>query len=255
MNTQHLTEKLQKLKLSAMVDALFEQIEVPLNVTLSFEERLGLLLDRELIARENRRIQHLLRSAKLRQAAYIEDIIYDNDRQLNKSHLLSLAQLDFIRSKQNILITGPTGVGKSYLACAFGHQACRNNISVRYLRMPHFIDELTIARADGSLSKLLLQLSKIDLLILDDFGLTPLTPSVRNDVFNLIEDRHQLKSTIITSQLPVKDWHSYIADPTVADALMDRLLEHAHRIDVKGESLRRKKSTMHAKKPKNDVDN
>jgi DNA replication protein DnaC len=241
MNTQYLTEKLQKLKLSAMVDALQEQIDTPLNVILSFEERLGLLLDRELIARENRRIQHLLRSAKLRQSAYIEDIIYSNDRELNKSNLLSLANLDFIKHKQNILITGPTGVGKSYLACAFGHQACRNNFSVRYLRMPQFIDELTVARADGSLSRLLLQLSKIDLLILDDFGLTPLTASVRNDVFNLIEDRHQLKSTIITSQLPVKDWHSYIAEPTVADALMDRLLEHTHRIDVKGESMRRKK--------------
>lgn len=241
MQSEQLIHQLQQLKLAGMVQALQEQQGKPMNTELTFEERLGLLVNRELTSRDNRKVQNLLRQAKLRQQACVEDVQYEAARQLNKSQFLSLARADFIRHKQNLLITGPTGCGKSYLACAVGHQACRQGLSVRYLRMPRFLEELTLAHADGSYSTVLLQLLKTDLLILDDFGLTPLSTLQRHDVFNLIEDRHQVKSTLITSQLPIKHWHEYIGEPTLADAILDRLLEQAHRLELKGGSLRKPK--------------
>lgn len=149
---------------------------------------------------------------------------------------------DFIRQHHNLIITGPTGCGKSYLACMIGHQACRQGLSVKYIRLPRFLEELAIAHADGSYGKLLIQILKVDLLIFDDFALElALNPEQRRDLFNIIEDRHQLKSTLITSQLPVKHWHDYIGEPTTADAILDRLLEKAHRIEMKGESMRKNK--------------
>lgn len=241
MQSEQLIHQLQQLKLAGMVQALQEQQGKPMNTELTFEERLGLLVNRELTSRDNRKVQNLLRQAKLRQQACVEDVQYEAARQLNKSQFLSLARADFIRHKQNLLITGPTGCGKSYLACVVGHQACRQGLSVRYLRMPRFLEELTLAHADGSYSTVLLQLLKTDLLILDDFGLTPLSTLQRHDVFNLIEDRHQVKSTLITSQLPIKHWHEYIGEPTLADAILDRLLEQAHRLELKGGSLRKPK--------------
>lgn len=252
MQTQQLIEQLQQLKLHAMAFALQEQQQKPAHAQLTFEERLGLLIDRERLSRDNRRIQNLLRTAKLRQSACIEEVSYPASRHLNKSQFLSLARLDFISQKQNVFITGPTGCGKSYLACALGHQACRYGFRVRYLRLPRFLEELTIAHADGSYGKLLEQLLKTDLLILDDFGLTPLSTAQRHDLFNLIEDRHQLKSTLITSQLPIKHWHDYLGEPTLADAILDRLLEQSHRLELKGGSLRKTETDKEKKLNKED---
>jgi len=208
MTQENILNQLCQLKLTGMANAFSEQTEHPPIQDLSFNERLALLVDREALYRANRRIANLLRKAKLRQQATIEEIDYHHHRNLNKSQFSALTTCDFIRQHHNLLITGPTGCGKSWLACAIGQQACRQGLSVRYILLPRFLEELTIAHADGSYSNLLSQLLKVDLLILDDFGLAPgLIPEQRRDLFNLIEDRHQLKSTLITSQLPVKHWH------------------------------------------------
>jgi DNA replication protein DnaC len=243
MSQENTLQQLRQLKLTGMVQAFTEQIEQPLTQDLSFEERLALLVDREVLARGNRRIQNLLRYAKLRQIACIENLDYKHSRNLKKSQLVSLITCDFIRQHHNLIITGPTGCGKSYLACVIGHQACRQGLSVKYIRLPRFLEELSIAHADGSYGKLLTQILKVDLLIFDDFALEPaLNPEQRRDLFNIIEDRHELKSTLITSQIPVKHWHEYIGEPTTADAILDRLLEKTHRIEMDGESMRKNKT-------------
>jgi DNA replication protein DnaC len=243
MTQENILSQLRQLKLAGMVQGFCEQLEQPPTQDLSFNERLSLLVDREYLHRSNRRLSNLLRRAKLRQQACMEDIDYQHPRQLNKSQFMTFSSGDFVRKHHNLFITGPTGCGKSYLACAIGNQACRQGFSVHYLRIPRFLEEFTIAHADGSYGKLLAQLLKVDLLILDDFGLEPaFSPQQRRDFFNLIEDRHQLKSTLITSQLPIKHWHDYIGEPTIADAILDRLLENAHRIELKGGSMRKNKS-------------
>lgn len=236
--------QLKGLKLSGMTQAFSEQLEQPPLQDLSFEERLALIVDREVLHRSNRRVTNLLRYAKLKQQAMAEDIDYRHQRNLDKSKFITLLSCDFIYKHHNLLITGPTGCGKSYIACAIGNQACRLGLSTRYLSLPRFLEEFIIAHADGSYSRLLTQILKTDLLLLDDFGLAPnLTPEQRRDLFNIIDDRHQTKSTIITSQLPIKNWHDYIGEPTIADAILDRLLENSHRIELKGPSLRKEKNT------------
>lgn len=231
------------LKLSGMTQAFSEQLEQPPLQDLAFAERFALIVDREVLYRSNRRVANLLRNAKFKQPAMAEDINYQHQRNLDKSQFATLLSGGFIYKHHNLLITGPTGCGKSYLACAIGHQACRLGLSARYISMPRFLEELLIAHADGSYGKFLSQILKIDLLLLDDFGLAPnLTPEQRRDFFNLVDDRHQTKSTIITSQLPIKHWHDYIGEPTLADAILDRLLENSHRLELKGGSLRKEKS-------------
>lgn len=234
---------LVKLKLIGMATAFTQQLEQPDTHELSFEERLALLVDRESTFRDDRRLQRLLSLAKLRQqTACVEDIDYKHKRGIERSQLASLVNCDWIRSHQNLHITGPTGTGKSWIACALGHQACRQGLSVKYERVPRLLETLRIARGDGSYQKKLLQLSKVELLILDDFGLKPLTQNERHDLLEVVEDRHARRSTLITSQLPIARWHEYLNDdPTVADALLDRLLSGAHRMELKGESMRRVK--------------
>ncbi len=243
MSQENTLNQLRHLKLAGMAQAFTEQIEQPPIQNLSFDERLALLVDRETLARRNRRIKNLLRYAKLRQQACIENLDYNHPRDLNKSQFVSLAACDFIRQHHNLIITGPTGCGKSYLACVIGHQACRQGLTVKYLRLPRFLEEIAIAHADGSFGKLLVQILKVDLLVIDDFALSPvLSSDQRRDIFNINEDRHQLKSTLITSQLPVKHWHDYIGEPTIADAILDRLLEKTHRIELTGDSMRKNKT-------------
>jgi DNA replication protein DnaC len=233
-------EALLRLKLFGMALGYEQQLEQPATHDLSFDERLALLVEREETERETRRQIRLLRLARLRQpSACVEDIDYRHPRGLERSRMAALVRCDFIRSRQNLHITGPTGTGKSWLACALGNQACRQGLSVRYERVPRLLETLRLARGDGSLPKKLQALAKIELLILDDFGLKPLAQMERHDLLEVIEDRHGLRSTLVTSQLPVKVWHDYLGEPTVADAILDRLLNNAHRLELRGESLRK----------------
>lgn len=247
MLKQPTLETLRALKLSGMAEAYARQLEQPDTQALSFDERLALLVDREQTYRESRRQRRLLQLARLRQSACVEDIDYRHPRGLERSLVAALSTCDWIRARQNLHITGPTGTGKSWLACAFGQQACRQGLSVRYERTPRLLDQLRIARGDGSYQRKLALLARTDLLILDDFGLKPLAAHERHDLLELIEDRHGLRSTVLTSQLPVSAWHAFLNDPTVADALLDPLTSGAHRLELKGESLRRR--TAHLTKP------
>lgn len=237
-------EKLQTLKLTGMVKALSEQQQMPDIDSLGFEERLGLLVDREATERENRKLTTRLRKAKLRQSASLEDLDFRRSRGLDKALILSLAACAWIGKGINILISGPTGVGKSYLACALAHKACLEGRSALYLRLPRLFEELRLAKVDGRYGKLMLGYAKTDLLVLDDWGLTPMNDPQLRDLLELMEDRYGLKSTIITSQLPVTSWHKAIGDPTLADAILDRIVHNAHKIELKGESMRKKSPTI-----------
>lgn len=239
MLTHPTLEKLQTLRLPGMLKALEEQQRMPDIGSLDFEERLGLLIDREMTERENRRLATRLKKAKLRHSCCIEDINFKASRGLNKTLILSLAACAWIARGLNLLICGPTGIGKSYLACALGHKACLEGYSVLYLRLPRLFEELRLAKADGRYGKLMLGYAKTDLLILDDWGLTPMTDPQRRDLLEILEDRYGKRSTIVTSQLPVTAWHEAIGDPTLADAILDRLVHNAHKIELKGDSLRK----------------
>jgi DNA replication protein DnaC len=242
MQTENLLEKMTSLKLVGMADALREQTENANIGQLSFEERLSIILERESLRREDKRLSNLLRQAKLREKASFEDIVYEASRKLNRSNILSLANCGFINNHHNIAITGASGCGKTFMACAIGHKACRLGYKVRYIHLPRFIEDISISHADGSYTKIMTQLNKVDLLILDDFGLTPITSKQCHDLFNIIEERHQLKSTIITSQIPIDKWHQYLGEPTLADAILDRILQNINRIEMGGESMRKRKN-------------
>lgn len=235
-------DKLQQLRLNGMLAALREQRDLPEIATLGFEERLGLLVDRELTAREERRLHSRLRQAKLKHSACLEDLDRHTPRGLDQALITQLATGEWIREGLNCLILGPTGVGKTWIACALAQQACRQGFTTRYLRVPRLFEELRLAHADGGFPKLMRDFAKTDLLLLDDWGLMGLEAEARRDFLELVDDRHGQRATLITSQLPVEHWHDLIGDPTLADAILDRLVHNAYRITLKGESMRKRQA-------------
>jgi len=238
--TQPTVDQLSELRLHAITRAWKAQQQDPSMSDLGFDERLALLVEAEWTERQNKRLERLLREAKLRIAgACVEDIDYAKERKLDKAVVRQLATGRWIEAHHNVVITGATGVGKTYVACALGQQACRQGFRVLYRRAPRLFDELTLARADGSYPRLLTRFARIDVLILDDWGLVPVTEIERRDLLEIMEDRHGLRSTLWTSQIPVAQWHDHLGDPTIADAICDRLLHNAHRIVLQGPSRRK----------------
>lgn len=237
-------DKLKTLKFSGMSHALEEQMQCADIAQLSFEERLGLLVDREITERDNRRLTSRLRQARLKQQACMEDIDYQASRGLDKAMLMKLGDCQWAKKSINILITGPTGVGKSWIACALAHKACREGYSAWYQRLTRLLQELPLAKGDGSYAKILMRLAKTDVLVLDDWGLFKLNAEQRRDLLEILEDRYGSRATIITSQLPLDQWHDIIGDATLADAIMDRLVHNAYKINLTGESMRKKQAKL-----------
>jgi DNA replication protein DnaC len=246
MLTQQTLEKMNAMKLSGMSEAFQQQLASTECARLSFDERLGLLVDSEWTAREQRKVKRRLRSARMRYAASVEDIDFKHPRGLDRQQVLSLGNCGWIQSRHNLLITGPTGIGKSYLSCAFVERACRRGYSAAYLRLPRLLQQLAVARGDGSYDRLLGRLARLDLLAIDDWLLAPLRDGERRDIIEVIEDRSEQASTLVASQLPSKEWHAVIGDPNLADSICDRLLHNAHRLDLKGPSIRRTKAAPKA---------
>lgn len=239
MQYEPLITQLRTLKLTGMADALEQQLEQPTtHDDLHFTERLSLMIDRESTSRTNSRVARLLKAAKLKLQAHPEDVNYRHARDLHKNVFAGLLSCQWIVGHQNVLITGSTGCGKTYLGCVLATQACRQGYSVRYFRTSRLLEALSIAHGDGRFAKLIGQLARTDVLVLDDFGLEKMTLTQRNDVLELMEDRHGSRSTLVTSQLPVSQWHEAIGDPTLADAILDRLIHHSHRLPLKGKSMR-----------------
>ena len=249
MLTHPTEQRLIALGLAGMAKALEEQRRLPDVAALAFEERLALMVDREAIERQNKRLVSRLKFAGLRQNAVVEDLDMKAPRGLDKALFAKLAAGDWIDQHQNLIVIGPTGVGKSWIACALAHTACRNDRSVLYQRVPRLFDALALARGDGRYARLLKNLARADLLILDDWGLAPLTPEQARDLLEIIDDRHGRGSTIVTSQLPVDHWHEVISNPTIADAILDRLVHNAHRLKLGGDSIRRAEGLTGGKKP------
>lgn len=241
MLAQHTIDQLRALRLDGMLAALHDEATSSAAQALPFAERLSLLVQREIDWRDERRLQRLLKAAKLKvSSACVQDIDWRSSRGLDRGLITELAGCDWIRSARNVLLTGATGAGKTWLACALAHQAACCGFTVLYARAGRLLEELGVAHGDGSFSRRLAQLAKLDLLLIDDFALAPITSSERNDLLELLDDRVGTRSTIITSQLPVNSWHGWLGDPTVADAILDRIVHQSYRIALKGESLRKK---------------
>ena len=240
MLTHPLFDQLKTLRCQGMLEALQEQLLMADINRLSFDERFGLLLERECILRDSRRLTNRLRQARLKIVdACLEDVDYQSSRGLSKMVLNRLSQCQWVSRKENVLITGPTGIGKTYLGCAFANQACRQGFSARYVRLPKLLQTIVIAKGDGTYIKMMGLLAKTSLLILDDWGVAPMTDCNRRDLLELMDDRYNQSSTIITSQLPVSLWHESIGDATLGDAILDRLVHNAHRIELAGDSMRK----------------
>jgi DNA replication protein DnaC len=240
MLTEPTIEKLHALHLGAMAAAWTAQREDPRSQEIDFDARFGMIVDAEHLSRDNKRLARALREAKLRiPNACIEDIDYAPKRELDRALLRQLGTSAWIGSHANVIVTGATGTGKSYVACALAQQACRSGFRALYRRVPRLLEELALAHADGTYTRLLGRLAKVDVLVLDDWGLAPLREQERRDMLEIFDDRHGTRSAILTSQLPVEKWHDYVADPTIADALLDRVVHNAHRVKLKGPSRRK----------------
>jgi DNA replication protein DnaC len=239
MLTHPTYDRLIALGLTGMAKALEEQRRQPDIDALAFEERIAMMIDREAIDRENKRLTTRLKFARLRHSAIVEDVDMKTPRGLDKALFQKLAAGEWINRHQNLIVIGPTGVGKSWLACALGHKACRDDHSVSYQRVPRLFDALALARGDGRHARLLKIIARVELLILDDWGLTMLTQDQARDLLEIVDDRHNRGSTIVTSQLPVDHWHEAISNPTIADAILDRLVHNAHRLTLNGDSMRK----------------
>lgn len=240
MLAHHSLTQLKALHLDGMAKAFEEQLVQPGCAALSFEERIAMIIDREVSCRDTKRVDRLLKQAKLKTTgACLEDVDYRKGRGLERKTVAALGSGDWIRQHQNCLITGATGSGKTWLACAFGNAACRQGLSVLYVRLPRLFEELRIAHGDGTFGKRLSALAKTDLLLVDDWGLAPPTAAQRADLLEVLDDRVGMRSTLITSQLPVMHWHEYLGEPTLADAILDRIVHSAHEIALTGESMRK----------------
>jgi DNA replication protein DnaC len=244
VSNQQTLLSLRRLRLSGMATAYEQQLSQPNTNDLSFEERFSMLVDCESTARENRKLARNTRLAKFRIQACLEDIDYRVHRGLQKSQVASLASGEWIQKHQNLCVTGPTGTGKTFLACALGLQACRLGLSVRYFRLPRLFETMRVAHGEGSFPRMMTSLAKADLLVLDDWGLQKPAASERSDLLELLEDRYGNRATLVTSQMPVKNWYDYLGDPTLADAILDRLIHNAHKIQLAGESMRKKNPNL-----------
>ena len=249
---QQTLERLGKMKMYGIIRALEEQESNESYGGMGFEDRLGHAVEREYLERENRRLSRRIKSARLRQQACVEDIKFGIGRNLNKTKILDLAKCEWVKRHQNIIITGPTGAGKSYLACALGHSACLNGYTVQYARVSRFLMELAVGRGDGSYEKMMKSVLRSELLLLDDFGLAALGTEARQDLLEVVEDRHEVRSTIIVSQLPVDKWHDIVGNSTVADAILDRVVHGSHRINLQASDSMRKRK-IEAREVKKEV--
>lgn len=247
MLTQPTIEKLNSMKLTAMAKAFADQMQCPDITQLTFEERFGLIVDHQMTDLENRRMLSRLKKARLRLPASLEDLDFKQGRGLDRATVMSLALNQWVTSHHNILVTGPTGAGKSYLACALAQKACRDGYATLYQRVPRLLQEIAVSRLDGRYAKLIAPITKCEVLILDDLLISPLTREEQRELLEIVEERYDRKATIVTSQLPVKAWHDAMQDPTLADAILDRLVHNSYKLELKGESMRRKRSMLDQK--------